>query len=81
MSNDTYRKVRDFQCPECKSEWIDWDECTFTEFLDRDTVSFSASMFCKDCGHKWDAIIDFKAVTMIGEDKKGNIEEQEVELK
>ena len=76
---DTYRKVKDLQCPKCKSEKIDWDECTFAEFLDRDVVSFSAHFVCKDCGHKWDAILDFKIVTMISEDENGDRHEQEVE--
>ena len=79
MNDIRYEKVKDFQCPKCKSEKIDWDECTFTEFLDRDTVSFSASMFCEGCGHTWSAIIDFKAVTMISDDEDGNRIEQEVE--
>lgn len=64
MINIIEEKVKDFHCPKCKSENIDWDRCTFTEFLDRDTVTFDASMMCLDCDHEWDALIDFKAQTM-----------------
>lgn len=64
MKDIIEEKVKDIYCPKCKSTNIDWHDCTFTEFLAMDYVVFDAKMYCADCGHEWDATLDFGLTVM-----------------
>jgi hypothetical protein len=79
MLNIKEENVNDIHCPKCNSEYIDWDHCCFREYLDRDTAVFDADMYCIKCGHKWEAILDFKLCTMSYYTSKDEKVEQNIE--
>lgn len=57
-------KVKELYCPKCGGTQLDWHDCSFREWLAMDYALFDAKMFCADCGHEWDATLDFGLMVM-----------------
>lgn len=66
------KKVKDVMCPSCGSTNVNWDDCRFREFFERDVVTFDSKWYCENCGLVWNASLEFTLSAMLVEDDYGN---------